>query len=294
MTFLGTATNGQRDIAARGFRGQRDTLGAIVTAEAAIGCAIVSPVCAGALTVVGGVDCAQNPGVVNCGTAAVGVAIPVVRAVRGAGAAGTANAASAADEAAVANRAAIEALDPANAQILMRTNIENYSAPFQTIGASTTNIVGSRTGEQLISAIQAGTPGLSRADAIRYAEGYYRSGALAPVATPISSGTVLIKIVPSGQGVSPTSGYFMTVSEFNTLRQSPSQIASRLGLPLNSHAVTYDVYQVTARSNTTVFTSTTAPTLQGTFRQTGGATQTIVPNRSAFTTPVPIVQISGR
>jgi hypothetical protein len=143
----------------------------------------------------------------------------------------------------------------------------------------------------LISAIQAGTPGLSRIDAVAYAQVYVGSGAAMPVATNIRAGTELIKLVPAG-GKSPGSyGYYLTVSEFNALRADPAALTSRLGLPLGSHSAAYDVYRVTARTRTTVFTSIVAPTAQGTLRQSGGATQTIIGNGSAFTRPRSIGRI---
>jgi hypothetical protein len=82
MTALGRSTQGQYEIAQAGLAGQRNTVASIATAQAVLGCTIVSAVCNGAVTVAAGVDCANDPGAVNCGVAAVGVAVPVVRAVR--------------------------------------------------------------------------------------------------------------------------------------------------------------------------------------------------------------------
>jgi len=119
MSALGMATDGQRAIVAQEFAGIRDDLQVVVTTEIAIACGGLSATCAGALTTAAVVDCAQNPGLVSCGAAAAGVAVPVVRVVRGVNASNGANAANAVDDAAAIDRAAVDALNPANAQIKM-------------------------------------------------------------------------------------------------------------------------------------------------------------------------------
>ena len=309
MTFLGRATNGQRQIAALGFAGQRDALQTIVTAEVAIGCAVVSAVCAGALTVAGGVDCVRNPSVLGCGAAAVGVAIPVVRAVRSGGAVNAGGAASAADDvvppaapnnlsgtgtAAFDTRAP---LVPSNVTVTFenagsRLTAAELNAGFRTAG---TNIeaVDRAAGRELTAIIQSG--GVSADDAAIFANRFFAAGARPPVAVPISVGDTLVKLVPRGVPVDPYSGYFLTQSELAALTRNPGQISNRLGLPAGSQALQYDVYRVEALVNTTVFQSrvaSTVNTITGA-RTTGGATQTIVGNRGQFTDPVRVGTINA-
>ena len=175
----------------------------------------------------------------------------------------------------------------------MPIEVSNLLARFEPLGANAL-VEGTLVGDQLIAAIRAGSPGLSQARAIQFAESYVQSGIAVPIPTPVTAGTQLIKIVPAGETPSATTGFFVTQAEYVALSRNPATLANRLGLPLGSHATRFDVYQITANTNTTVFTSTVAPTVQGAVRQAGGATQTIVANRNAFTPPVRIGSIRGQ
>ena len=105
----------------------------------------------------------------------------------------------------------------------------------------------------------------------------------------------MVKVVPHGEAVTPFSGYFLTQSELAALTRNPGQIANRLGLPAGSQALQFDVFEVKALTDTTVFRSKVAPTINDRTgaRTTGGATQTIVANRKQFTDPVKIGTING-
>jgi hypothetical protein len=68
---------------------------------------------------------------------------------------------------------------------------------------------------------------------------------------------------------------------------SRDQIANRFGLPLESQqAPRFDVMEIQATRPGTAFVSDVAPTTQNGWSQTGGASQTLVPDRSGFTPPV--------
>ena len=163
---------------------------------------------------------------------------------------------------------------------------------FRTVG---TDVAATRTaaGQQLIGVIESG--GVLADDALKYANNFFRSGVRPPAAVPISAGDTLVKLVPRGEPVSPFSGYFLTQSELAALSRNPGQLANRLGLPAGSQALQFDIYQVTARTKTTVFQSRVAPTVNDLTgaRTTGGATQTIVGNRALFTDPVRIGTLNG-
>jgi hypothetical protein len=77
----------------------------------------------------------------------------------------------------------------------------------------------------------------------------------------------------------------MNQSELATLVKDPTMLANKLGLPPSAQATSYDIYVIQATQPATVFQSTVAPTLDTLtgIGQSGGATQTIVPNRTLFT-----------
>lgn len=58
-------------------------------------------------------------------------------------------------------------------------------------------------------------------------------------------------------------------------------------LPVQSEAAMYDVYRMTPRPGQypVGFKSTVAPVVQGNTTRSGGASQTLVPNRSQYTDP---------
>ena len=74
----------------------------------------------------------------------------------------------------------------------------------------------------------------------------------------------------------------MSKQEFNFLKSSVD-IEQRLGLPLTSHAVEYDVYRAVTRQQVEVFESTVANTAQGTYRTTGGAKQVFLLDEAKWT-----------
>ena len=65
-----------------------------------------------------------------------------------------------------------------------------------------------------------------------------------------------------------------------------------MGIPLQSHGVKFDVFEIKPKGDAVVFESTVAPTQQGAYRQSGGAVQTLVPNRNQFTDALKIETIS--
>lgn len=85
----------------------------------------------------------------------------------------------------------------------------------------------------------------------------------------------------------------MTTSELAALQRDPASMANKLGLPPGMQVDKFDVYQITPRQGAVVYESTIAPTtVDGKPNTTGGATQTIVVDRTQFTPPVKIGNIS--
>ena len=122
--------------------------------------------------------------------------------------------------------------------------------------------------------------GLSSAQAERYAKGLIESGSTLPVKKTITE--PLYKVVSTGGKHPDVTPYWFTKTELDNLKADPVNALNKLGIPLQSHGVKFDVFEIKPKGNATVFESTVAPTQQGTFRQSGGATQTLVPNRSQF------------
>jgi len=113
------------------------------------------------------------------------------------------------------------------------------------------------------------------------------SGSTAPIKASAKSGDKLVKIVPSGDKVSDFSPYWTTKAELNSLKSS-GKLEQKLGLPIGSHAPKYDVFEISAKKNVDTFSSKVAPTTQNGYTTTGGATQTLVLDRTAWSSPVKI------
>ncbi len=107
---------------------------------------------------------------------------------------------------------------------------------------------------------------------------------------------MLVKIVPHGQSVSPYSPYFAAVAAMKAACESPLRLADSFAVPLKSEAETYDLYEIRpAKGAAACFVSVVAPTseLAGLALRPGGAVQSLVPNRGAWTQPV-LVGTVGR
>ena len=95
------------------------------------------------------------------------------------------------------------------------------------------------------------------------------------------AGAELYKLVPKGNGYSQSS-FYISNQEYDILKNS-TDIEQKLGLPLNSHAVEYDVFKASAKQDVDVFESTVANTKQGDYTTTGGAIQTFLLDDSKWT-----------
>jgi filamentous hemagglutinin len=164
---------------------------------------------------------------------------------------------------------------------------------FATNGVTVTSEVMQKPQVQaLIKEIQAGSPGMSNLDAINYAKNYIASGATIPQQGIAGPGSTLVKVVPKGGEVTPTTGYWMSPQQAQAIAaMTPEQAGQALGLPADMAANILkngmDFYAITPKSGMTpnVFVSNVAGTTQGAVTMPGGAQQVIVPNRSQWTTP---------
>jgi len=149
--------------------------------------------------------------------------------------------------------------------------------------------------QALIKEIQTGSPGIPMSDAVDIAASYINSGTMLPQTGIATSGSTLIKVVPKGDNVSATTGYWMSPQQAQAIAvMTPEQAGQVLGLPAAQAANILkngvDYYAITPKPGTTpnVFISTVASTTQGPVTMPGAAQQVIVPNRNQWTIPTPV------
>jgi hypothetical protein len=123
-----------------------------------------------------------------------------------------------------------------------------------------------------------------------YLNGLVKSGSTVPVKETFNIGDELYKIVPKGEPVNSYSAFFMTKAEFEAL-ETVADIEQKLGLPLVSHSVEYDVFKITATQQAKAFESTIANTLEKTYTTTGGSKQMLVIDRSKWSPAVKVKTI---
>ncbi len=106
------------------------------------------------------------------------------------------------------------------------------------------------------------------------------SGSDIPIKRTVRQGEELFKVIPKGNELTQSS-YYLTKDQLDELKQLGG-LEQKLGLPLGSHSVEYDVYKAVAKDVVDIFESTVAPTLQKGYRTTGGATQSFILNSSKW------------
>ena len=143
-------------------------------------------------------------------------------------------------------------------------------------------------GQIYLSEAQALDPSADADTVFRRASSQVQSGVDLPTMTSNFTDP-LVKVVPSGASVSSYTPFFTTQKSLNEAVASGKPIGDSLGLPLASHADSYDVFQINPPSKGgTVFTSQIAPTseLGGQYTTTAGSMQTLVPNRTDWSSPL--------
>jgi filamentous hemagglutinin len=157
------------------------------------------------------------------------------------------------------------------------------------------NVMQTPLAQALKNEIQAGNPSLPPSTVERFAAEYIESGSSVPQVSIVSQDTMLIKIVPKGESVSPFSGYWMSSQQAQAIAtMTPEQAGQLLGLPAAQAANILkngmDAYAIMPKNGATpnVFVSNVAGTAQGAVTMPGGAQQVIVPNRSLWTPPMPV------
>ena len=118
----------------------------------------------------------------------------------------------------------------------------------------------------------------------------------------VQAGESLYKVVPRGEVPSDVTAYWMSAPQAVAVSKMSIEDAARvLGLSAKQLLLArstggFDYFSMTLKpgQNATVFESTVASTQQRMFEQSGGAKQTIVPNRNIWDSPVKITVLPGR
>ena len=169
------------------------------------------------------------------------------------------------------------------------------------IEASAT-VMNTSEAQALIREIKASASGVSEEQAARYAIAAIESGTAVPTVRTVQAGETLYKVVPRGAAPSETTAYWMSAPQAVAISKMSVEDAARvLGLPAEQlqsarNAGGFDYFSLTLKpgQTATVFESTVASTAQRMFSQSGGAKQTIVPNRNQWAEPVKIDIQPGR
>ncbi|MBB5211668.1 hypothetical protein [Microbulbifer hydrolyticus] len=143
----------------------------------------------------------------------------------------------------------------------------------------------SAVGREMVAELE--SQGMSRAQAVMKAQEYLASGSELPVKKTVKKGETLYKLVPEGEAPGKYSAYFAELSDINGFEGvSYDEITDAIGIPLESQQTPkFDLVEVEALEDVTVYQSTIAPTTQNGYSQPGGGTQTLIVNRSRFSDP---------
>lgn len=143
----------------------------------------------------------------------------------------------------------------------------------------------SEVGREMVAVLE--SQGMSRAQAVMKAQEFLASGSELPVKKTIKKGQKLYKLVPAGEEPGPYSAYFAEARDIHGFEGvSYDEITDAIGIPLESQqTLKFDLMEVEALEDVTVYQSTIAPTTQNGYSQPGGGRQTLIINRAKFSQP---------
>ena len=169
---------------------------------------------------------------------------------------------------------------------------KNVDVPFNTHGLDV-DPISIPEGRELMEELARVNPNLSNNKIRELAKEQLASGKEIPIVRAAKPNETLYKVAPKGDDVSGYTPYFMSKKQLDALKENPGNIPDTMGLPKSSEAVKYDVYQIKPKEGKTpkVFDSKVASTTEGQITRKGGGNQTIVPNRSDWTTPQKVGEI---
>ncbi|MCP9765774.1 hypothetical protein [Lacihabitans soyangensis] len=126
----------------------------------------------------------------------------------------------------------------------------------------------------------------TEAAAPQFVESIVISGSSIPKKIVANSGYTLYKIIPKGNaGPSLFTPFWAKIDEIRTYIDL--DLEQKFGLPIISHSAKYDVYKIVLKEGKTalVFESEVAQTTENEYKTTGGAIQSLVLDRSKWTSP---------
>ena len=156
---------------------------------------------------------------------------------------------------------------------------------FKTIGGKTTGDITSGMYNEMFADLGSRTSWTIQQKIDKIVE-VLGSGSTIPQKVTYQKGSELYKIVKKGNVPSPTTEYWFTKSELDKLMNKGNNFEDLAGLPLGSIAEEYDIYKITANKASTAYRSSIAPTEQRDYKTQGGAQQTLVLDRGAWSNPV--------
>lgn len=126
----------------------------------------------------------------------------------------------------------------------------------------------------------------TEAAAPQFVESILNSGASAPEKVEVSEGYTLYKIIPKGSpGPSLFTPFWTKLEELQN--NLDTNLEQKFGLPVVSHGAKYDVYKIELKAGkkAIIFESKIAKTTENGYQTSGGATQSLVLDRSKWTFP---------
>ena len=138
----------------------------------------------------------------------------------------------------------------------------------------------------------ASKPGWTAQQKVNRIKELLESGSTIPQKITNQKGTELFKFVKKGAKPSDVTEYWFTKTELDDLVAKGRNMESKSGLPLGSMAEEYDIYKITANKPAPTYISKIAPTNQRGYATTGGSIQTLVLDRSLWSSPVKYNKVS--
>ncbi len=132
----------------------------------------------------------------------------------------------------------------------------------------------------------------AEASAPQFVESLINSGRTVPKKVIPDVGYSLYKIIPKGNPApSPFTPFWTKIEDLQAFISN--DLEDKFGLPVVSHSAKYDVYKIQLKEGkkAMVFESEIAATTENNYKTTGGASQTLVLDRTKWTFPVLINEL---
>ena len=155
----------------------------------------------------------------------------------------------------------------------------------------------SQQGRLLMQQYRQQYPDMTPIEIQRLARSTLETGDTLPNVSVAKPGDTFYKLIPTSEarGPSPGTVYWMDGYQLDDLMTGKIDIGSSFGLPNQTTASTYKVYQTSVKEAQAplIFRSNIAPVVDDGIFKTGGQNQTLLPKRSAFSEPVQILNGNG-